>query len=133
MASKNEKSSELNFHPRRNSNPVWLTNKPSGFWLFRLDLVARLGPSGRDEAHYLWPEIKEEYKGQYNEEAIRMKCHNIRNFYPDPLRVNQVIKVKSCWDKAFDIVRSERAGGIGLDMTDIDHLMDVFNHMDHLK
>ena len=127
------KLTKLSFHGGTFRHPIRLRSKPTGFWIFSLDLESRLGPSGKEEAHYLWQDIDDYYKDQYKEHAAILQSHKIKMFTPNPMRINQIVNIRSYWDKAYNVVRHERYSRVGLHMTDVDHLMDIVQDINDVR
>ena len=90
-------------------------------------MQVRIGPVGKEDAHYLWPDLPKFYQEQYKEHALYMRKHRYTMFTPDPMRLKGILQLKSCFDRALGRMDSERAHGIGLNMTDIDHLNDIMS------
>ena len=106
------------------------------FWLYKMDCEDRYGKSrGTEVAHETWTNcpIRDWYKSL----VTTMKRSKTGTYTPDARRApaghNYSPEKSHQLEMAWQIVKSERAGGIGLDMTDLDHLLDVYDHGDHLK
>lgn len=129
METQNEGTSfkELDFTKKSSGRIVKLRNKPRPYWLFALDVEARIGPVGLEDAKLLWPTLPQVYKQQYKSEAQRMSLNGHNEYYPDCMRLNGVLQLQSCFDRAFARMDSEHALGIGTNMSDIDHVTDIMN------
>ena len=110
---------------------IKLTQRPNAFWLFAKDMERWLGPNGISNAHDEWKLLDSRRKEVYASEATLMRVNGTRLFTPNGLRARMAVGNENGGEsKAWDMVRSERAHGIGLDMTEIDHYINIKYHGD---
>ena len=112
---------------------IWVGPKVNKFWLFKLDCDSRYGSDrGLEVAHASWTTTSESLKDWYTERACALRrtrggCYTTQR-YRAPAGHGPVEPAEPPCSRAWAIVRSERAGGIGLDMTELDHWLDVTTH-----
>ena len=119
------------FHHGHDPAQIKLSQRPNAFWLFAKDMECWLGPKGIDNAHDEWKLLDSRRKQVYSSEATWMRVNRTLLFTPNGLRARMAVDNQNGGDsKAWDMVRSEWALGIGLDMTEIDHYNNIKEHGD---
>lgn len=104
--------------------------KPSGFWLFTIDVKSRLGPVGKTVAEHEWPTLPLEIKEQYKCHAREIKRNGVQLFWTNALRLEGIIQEKNCFQKAYEMLKGERDSSD--DEVSIDDINDYLCHGEHM-
>ena len=120
---------KLNFSRMPTDYPVKV-RKPSGYWLFMIDVKSRLGPAGKTVAEDEWPRLPLEIKEQYKGHAGEMKKNGEQLFWTNALRLEGIIEEKNCFQKAYEMLKGERDSSD--EEVSIDDINDYLCHGEHM-
>ena len=120
---------KLNFSKMPMDYPVQV-RKPSGYWLFVIDMKCRLGPAGQTVAEHEWPRLPLEIKNQYKGHAREMRKNREHLFWTNALRLEGVTEEKNSFQKAYEMLKGESHSSD--EEVSIDAINDYLCHGEHL-